>query len=58
MSKLTKAMRVSQSLCIVLLLLSCGALSAQNQEDRGGGIVLACGAWQVVLDGEGFLAFL
>ena len=49
MSNSTKAMRVvrgiSQSLCIVLLLLSCGALSAQNQEHRVRNIVLAHGAW-------------
>jgi len=51
MSKLTKAMRVSQSLCIVLLLLSCGALSAQNQEHRVRNIVLAHGAWA---DGSGW----
>src|ERR1700736_5624907 len=49
MSNSTKAMRVvrgiSQSLCIVLLLLSCGTLSAQNQEHRVRNIVLAHGAW-------------
>src|SRR6202030_4702705 len=36
---------ISQSLCIVLLLLSCGALSAQNQEHRVRNIVLVHGAW-------------
>jgi Phage integrase family len=55
MSNSTKAMRVvrgiSQSLCIVLLLLSCGALSAQNQEHRVRNIVLAHGAWA---DGSGW----
>jgi pimeloyl-ACP methyl ester carboxylesterase len=55
MSSSTKAMRVvrgiSQSLCIVLLLLSCGALSAQNQEHRVRNIVLAHGAWA---DGSGW----
>ena len=42
---------ISQSLCIVLLLLSCGALSAQNQENRVRNIVLARGAWA---DGSGW----
>src|ERR1700676_3740266 len=55
MSNSTKAMRVvrgiSQSLCMVLLLLSCGALSAQNQEHRVRNIVLAHGAWA---DGSGW----
>jgi pimeloyl-ACP methyl ester carboxylesterase len=43
--------RISQSLCIILLLLSCGALSAQNQEHRVRNIVLAHGAWA---DGSGW----
>src|SRR5712664_421140 len=55
MSNSMKAMRVargmSQSLCIVLLLLSCGALSAQNQEHRIRNIVLVHGAWA---DGSGW----
>src|SRR5437879_5601510 len=42
---------MSQSLCIVLLLLSCGALSAQNQEPRIRNIVLVHGAWA---DGSGW----
>jgi pimeloyl-ACP methyl ester carboxylesterase len=50
-----KAMQVvrgiSQSLCMVLLLLSCGALSAQNQEHRVRNIVLVHGAWA---DGSGW----
>src|SRR3984885_7670174 len=50
----TKAMRVirgiSQSLCIVLLL-TCGALSAQSQEHRVRNIVLVHGAWA---DGSGW----
>jgi pimeloyl-ACP methyl ester carboxylesterase len=50
-----KAMRVvrgmSQSLCIVLLLLSCRALSAQNEEQRIRNIVLVHGAWA---DGSGW----
>ena len=50
-----KAMQIvrgfSQSLCIVLLLLSCGALSAQNQEHRVRNIVLVHGAWA---DGSGW----
>jgi hypothetical protein len=49
MSNSMKAMRVvrgiSQSLCMVLLLLACGALSAQNQEHRVRNIALVHGAW-------------
>jgi pimeloyl-ACP methyl ester carboxylesterase len=55
MNKSTKAMpvarRMSQSFCIVLLLLTCGALSAQNQEHRIRNIVLVHGAWA---DGSGW----
>src|ERR1700731_690628 len=55
MSNSMKAMRVvrgiSQSLCIVLLLLACGALSAQNEEHRVRNIVLVHGAWA---DGSGW----
>src|SRR6202521_6085862 len=55
MSNSMKAMRVvrgiSQSLCIVLLLLACGVLSAQNQEHRVRNIVLVHGAWA---DGSGW----
>jgi pimeloyl-ACP methyl ester carboxylesterase len=43
--------RLSQSLCIVLLLLSCYALSAQNEERRVRNIVLVHGAWA---DGSGW----
>src|SRR6202453_399996 len=50
-----KSMRVvqgmSQSLCIVLLLLTCGALSAQNQQPRIRNVVLVHGAWA---DGSGW----
>jgi hypothetical protein len=51
-----KALRVvrgiSQSLCIiVVLLLTCRALSAQNQEHRVRNIVLVHGAWA---DGSGW----
>src|SRR6266436_9532106 len=42
---------ISQSLCIVLLLLTCRALSAQNQEHRIRNIVLVHGAWA---DGSGW----
>src|SRR6202171_1262583 len=42
---------ISQSLCILLLLLTCGALSAQNQEHRIRNIVLVHGAWA---DGSGW----
>src|SRR6266702_8866549 len=55
MSNSMKAMRVvrgiSQSLCIVLLLLTCGALSVQNEEHRVRNIVLVHGAWA---DGSGW----
>jgi len=43
--------RGTQSLCIVLLLLTCGALSAQNQAPRVRNIVLVHGAWA---DGSGW----
>ena len=42
---------ISQSLCILFLLLTCGALSAQNQEHRVRNIVLVHGAWA---DGSGW----
>jgi pimeloyl-ACP methyl ester carboxylesterase len=49
MSNLMKSMRavrgISQSLCIVVLLLTCGVLSAQNQTYRVHNIVLVHGAW-------------
>ena len=55
MSKSMKAMRVarriSQSFCIVLLLLTSGPLSAQNQQHRIRNIVLVHGAWA---DGSGW----
>jgi len=55
MSNSMKAMRVargiSQSLCIVLLLLACGTLPAQSQEHRVRNIVLVHGAWA---DGSGW----
>jgi pimeloyl-ACP methyl ester carboxylesterase len=55
MSNSMKAMRVargmSQSFCIVLLLLTCHALSAQDQEHRVRNIVLVHGAWA---DGSGW----
>src|SRR6202166_2435424 len=60
MSNSMKAMRVvrgiAESLCIVLLLLACGALSAQNlsaqnHEHRVRNIVLVHGAWA---DGSGW----
>src|ERR1700687_3669043 len=41
----------SQSLCIVLLLLTCGALSAQNEDHRVQNVVLVHGAWA---DGSGW----
>src|ERR1700746_3588643 len=42
---------ISQSLCIVLLLFTCGVLAAQNQEHRVRNIVLVHGAWA---DGSGW----
>src|ERR1700730_12743257 len=49
MSKSMKAMgatrRISQSFCIFLLLLTYGALSAQNQQHRIRNVVLVHGAW-------------
>ena len=55
MSKSMKAMRaarrMSQFFCIVLLLLTCGALSAHNQQHRIRNIVLVHGAWA---DGSGW----
>src|SRR5438132_1398862 len=55
MSNSLKAMQtlrgLSQSICIVLFLLSCCALSAQNQKPRVQNIVLVHGAWA---DGSGW----
>lgn len=42
---------ISQTLCIVLLLFTCSALSAQNKENRIKNIVLVHGAWA---DGSGW----
>src|SRR5580698_6754825 len=42
---------MSQFLCVVLLLLTCGALSAQKQDHRVRNIVLVHGAWA---DGSGW----
>ena len=55
MSHSTTPMRVvrgmSQSFCSVLLLLTCGGLSGQNEEHRVRNIVLVHGAWA---DGAGW----
>jgi pimeloyl-ACP methyl ester carboxylesterase len=51
MKPLQVVVRISQSLCIVLLLLTCGVLLAQNQEHRVRNIVLVHGAWA---DGSGW----
>src|SRR6202522_1908123 len=55
MSNSIKAMQsvrgLSQSLCIVFLLFTCGVLSAQNQAHRVRNIVLVHGAWA---DGSGW----
>src|SRR5271155_5961415 len=42
---------ISQFLCVALLLLTCGVLSAQNQGHRVRNIVLVHGAWA---DGSGW----
>jgi pimeloyl-ACP methyl ester carboxylesterase len=46
-----KTRRFSQSLCIVLLLLTCNTLSAQSEKGRVRNIVLVHGAWA---DGSGW----
>jgi pimeloyl-ACP methyl ester carboxylesterase len=46
-----KILRISQSLCIVLLLLTCCTLSAQSEKGRVRNIVLVHGAWA---DGSGW----
>src|SRR5271167_3580922 len=51
MKPLQVVVRISQSLCIVLLLLTCCTLSAQNKEQRLRNIVLVHGAWA---DGSGW----
>src|ERR1700740_1444952 len=51
MKPLQVVVRISQSLCIVLLLLTCRVLSAQNQEHRVRNVVLVHGAWA---DGSGW----
>ena len=51
MKPLQVVVRISQSLCIVLLLLTCGVLSAQNQAHEVRNIVLVHGAWA---DGSGW----
>src|SRR5580692_8222972 len=55
MSHSMKPMRavrgISQSLCIVFLLFTCGVLSAQSKENRVRNIVLVHGAWA---DGSGW----
>ncbi|WP_433963628.1 DUF1275 family protein [Tunturiibacter gelidiferens] len=55
MSHSMKPMRavrgISQSLCIVFLLFTCGLLTAQNKENRVRNIVLVHGAWA---DGSGW----
>jgi pimeloyl-ACP methyl ester carboxylesterase len=44
--KLMRVVRgICQAVCIVLFLLSCGVVSAQNQEHRVRNIVLVHGAW-------------
>src|SRR3954454_11850319 len=46
-----KIRRFSHSLCIILLLLTCGTLSAQSEKGRVWNIVLVHGAWA---DGSGW----
>src|SRR5580693_5866332 len=51
MEAMRKVRALAQSLCVVLLLLTCGALSAQNQAHQVQNIVLVHGAWA---DGSGW----
>jgi pimeloyl-ACP methyl ester carboxylesterase len=51
MKAMRAARRISQSFCIFLLLSTCGALSAQNQQHRIRNVVLVHGAWA---DGSGW----
>jgi pimeloyl-ACP methyl ester carboxylesterase len=51
MNGLRAAPGMPQFLCIVILLLTCGALSAQNQQPRIRNVVLVHGAWA---DGSGW----
>jgi pimeloyl-ACP methyl ester carboxylesterase len=51
MKSMRVAKRMTRSICFVLLLLTCGALSAQKQEHRVRNIVLVHGAWA---DGSGW----
>jgi pimeloyl-ACP methyl ester carboxylesterase len=50
-NRLRAARGMPQFLCIVILLLTCGALSAQNQQPRIRNVVLVHGAWA---DGSGW----
>ena len=50
--------RGTQSLCIVLLLLTCGALSAQNQRLAFGTLFWFMVPGQMVLAGRAFTTFL
>jgi pimeloyl-ACP methyl ester carboxylesterase len=49
---------MSQSLCIMLLLLTCGVLSAQNEGHRVRNIVLVHGAWADGSGGKGVYEIL
>src|ERR1700722_17642987 len=51
MKSIREVVGISRSICAVLLLLTCGGLSAQNQEHRVRNIVLVHGAWA---DGSGW----
>ena len=51
MTQSRAVLEMSQSLCIVLLLLTCGTLSAQTQQPGVRNIVLVHGAWA---DGSGW----
>jgi len=53
MTPMRVARGISQSLCIVVLLLTCCALSAQNTEHRVRNIVLVHGAWADGSAGKG-----
>src|SRR5258708_33879790 len=53
MERMRVVRRIAQSLCIILLLLTARALSAQKEEQRIRNIVLVHGAWA---DGSGWKA--
>jgi pimeloyl-ACP methyl ester carboxylesterase len=51
MKAIQRVGKASQTLCVILFLLTCCTLSAQNERQRSGNIVLVHGAWA---DGSGW----